>query len=590
MSLIKRARDAASHVLPSRDVSRRDPSEEFVRLGLFDLDFYCAQLPPLERPASLEEARLHYVEVGRRSGLSIHPFIDPEWWDDDANTDRDDPLGRERWLAQGGQHDSTTSPLIADPGAPVGVTRDYLVGLLDGSRTARVAGGWTPAEAAKRLTVALEESIRNAPNDGEDSAVDWDAVERDAAKRVAGRVSVLVPTYQDWRMTVQAVRAALGGAGDIDGEVVIVDNGSRLAVLRHLLAIFLAEDRVRVVRCSENTNFAGGMNRAIAESTGEFVVLLNNDAILEPGWVAPLIEPLRTDDTIRGTQPLLMYPGSNRVQAAGTVFLGEGVLPWHFLAGHPREDVARMGDLSFRAVTAAVMALRAADIVDAHGFDEEFQNGYEDVDLCLRLRRDEADRFVLARDATAVHPEGSSPGRSLHDSVNRARFFSRWAGRMPASDSHHYAEIGLRLEGMRPLWFADDVPILVTDPHLVRPRRSRTREDGGTVPVLRWLLLTDGAEPEAVSAFRHALAGSGQEAVSVASGVHWSDGLADVVVAFDPAARDFPRAGAFNVLIGSSDAAAPAGVTGSPGSEADLPALIRAHGNWRDSVYLDPQA
>lgn len=593
MSLIKRAREAAirrgrvaaAHVLPGFQATRRDPSEEFVRFGLFDLAYYRAQLTPAKRPASLEEARRHYVDEGRRAGLAMHPFIEPEWWDENVNTDRDDPLGRERWLIEGGQLHSSTAPLVADPDGPIGVTRDYLLGVLDGTRSVALPDGRTPAQVAAELTAAVEESIRTAPNVGKASGVDWSAVAESVSVRVRDRISILVPTYQDWRMTVQAVRAALNGAPDHDLEVVVVDNGSRLAVLRHLLALFMAEPRVRIIRCSENTNFAGGMNRAIAESTGEFILLLNNDAVLDPGWAAPLVAPLRADQTVRGTQPLLMYPGSNRVQAAGTVFLGEGVLPWHFLAGHPREDAVKMRDVSFAAVTAAVMALRAADVVAARGFDEEFENGYEDVDLCLRLRRDDTDRYLVVTEAVAVHPEGSSPGRSTHDSMNRVRFFARWAGRMPASDAHHYAEIGMRLDGMRPLWFSEDVPILVVDPHVVRPARRVRRPDGHEIPCLRWLLLTDSAPPAALDAAAAALAQLGQETVRVASGVHWSDALADVVVGFSAQAATFPRAGAFNVLVGPAGSDAPVGVTLTGGSAAEFEALTADYLVWREELF-----
>ncbi len=565
--------------IPALSAEQRDPFNDFVRAGMFDLDYYRAQLPPAWRPVDLAAARRHYVDTGRAAGLALHPFIEPEWWDPNADTEDEDHLGRERWLIFGGQRDSSTSVLIADPLGEIGVTRDYIREIVAGAPRARIPGGISAEEAAQKLTAAVDDLVTNPPNDGRSSGVDWDAVRSDAPDRVPGRVSVLVPTYQDWRMTVESVRCALDGAPGADLEVVVVDNGSRLAVARNLLAVFLTEDRVRIIRCDENTNFAGGMNRALAASTGEFVVLLNNDAVLAPGWLEPLIAPLASD-SVRGTQPLLLYPGTNRIQAAGTMFLGEGVLPWHFLAGHPRADADRMNNISFHAVTAAVMALRASDLIAANGFDEEFENGYEDVDLCLRLLRGGDDRFELVRESIAHHPEGSTIGRSLRDSANRARFFARWAGRMPAPEAHRYADVGFELETMRPLWYSPEVPILITDPQLTRP----PRRTGVGEPSLRWLLLTSGSHDAVLDAVRTSLAQLNQELVEVSGGVHWSDALADIVVAFDRDAPTFPRAGSFNVLV-TDHPVADGGDGVTVATAHDLEPLIGAALAWRAERY-----
>lgn len=569
--------------IPALSAERRDPAGDFVRAGLFDLEYYRAQLPESERPTSLDEARRHYVAVGRDAGLSMHPLIEPEWWDPLADTDEEDATGRERWLIHGGLRGSSTSPLIADAVTPIGVTRDYVKDLLAGTARARIPGGLTAAEAAQRLTQIVERGLRAAPNVGTASGVDWHAVRARLGDRIPGRTSVLVPTFQDWRMTVEAVRAALSGAEGSDLEIVVVDNGSRPAVFRSLAAVFLAETRVRVIRCSVNTNFAGGMNRAIAESTGEHILLLNNDALLAPGWHDPLIAALR-DDTVRGAQPLLLYPGTNRVQSAGTMFFGEGVLPWHFLAGHPREDADRMTRLSFKAVTAAVMALRAVDLVSVDGFEEEFENGYEDVDLCLRMLRNEGDRFLLVRESIAIHPEGSSPGRSARDSENRVRFLRRWAGRLPPAEPERYHDVGLRMTGLRPLWFSPEVPILITDPQLVRPRSMVGAGPAVGQVALRWLLLTEDASPSMVESTRRALDELGQESVTVGGGVHWSDGLADVVVAFAPTTPTFPRAGSFNVLAAPTASPGPSHEA-TDGTVADLIRLIGEAEKWSETLF-----
>jgi hypothetical protein len=292
------------------------------------------------------------------------------------------------------------------------------------------------------------------------------------------------------------------------------------------------------------------MNRGIADSTGEYIVLLNNDAIVSEGWLPPLVQVLDEEPDVRGVQPVLLYPHIRRIQAAGTMFLGEGVIPWHFLAGHPVEDLHRVADLRFNAVTAAIMALRARDLIAVEGFDEGYANGYEDIDLCLRMLQDPAHHFRVAPESEAVHPEGSSEGRSLRDTANRRRFFDLWRGRMPAPEAWRYEEIGLRLAALRPHAFVDEVPVMLSDPQLVRPERRVESGPAAGRPCLRWVLaLTSPVDPQRVDALTSALERLGQEVVTIGGGVRFVDGLDDVLVAFAPTAPLTPRSATFNVLV-----------------------------------------
>jgi GT2 family glycosyltransferase len=455
----------------------------------------------------------------------------------------------ERALGGHTLHDGSPSPLLADVDGAIGEMTAFLIDVLEGRRIPRFPGGMTAEQARAMMIDAVGDGYRRPPNVGASSGVDWDVVRSAMNERVPARVSIIVPTFQDWSMTIDAVRAALAGAADADLEVLVIENGSRPAVFRMLVAVFLGEPRVRVIRADTNTNFSGGMNIGIAASSGEFILLLNNDAMLDAGWLPPLLRPLESPDVL-GVQPLLMYPGIGRVQAAGTMFLGEGVIPWHFLAGHPIEDALRPQERRFHAITAAVMMLRATDLVAAEGFDEGYRNGYEDIDLCLRMIKTLDHHFTVAVDALAYHPEGSSEGRSAHDSANRVRFLDKWRGKMPAAEYARYTTLGLTLASLRPHWFSQDVPVMLSDPHLVRPPRRVLEGEAAGVASLRWTLcLTLGADAGLVSALREDLAHLGQEVVSFSGGVRFSDGLDDVLVAFDPEAPLTPRSATFNVLV-----------------------------------------
>lgn len=313
--------------------------------------------------------------------------------------------------------------------------------------------------------------------------VDWAAVAAALPDRVPGRVSVLIPTFQDWRMTADAVASVLAAA-DADGddvEVVVADNGSRRAVSAILATRFAASPEVRVVRAVRNLNFALGSNLAFAHSTGAAVVFLNNDTVVRPGWLRPLVGVL-DDGAVAGAQPLLVYPDGT-IQSAGTVFAGGDSFPHAFLAQHPAEDAQALGTMTgFTAVTAAALAMRAADVVALRGFDPMFINGCEDIDLCLRAVAGLGGRFAVVTESVVEHHESRTPGRLAFGAANRHEFLARWAGRLPASELGRYEDAGFAVAHVQP-GAVDPAGLRTALPLLVRPAPVTVAE---RPPALRW--------------------------------------------------------------------------------------------------------
>ena len=100
----------------------------------------------------------------------------------------------------------------------------------------------------------------------------------------------------------------------------------------------------------------------------------------------------------------------------------------------------------FDAVTAAALALRAEDVVALRGFDTAYRNGFEDVDLCLRLLELRPGGFRVAPTALVTHLESRTPGRYAHVDDNRRLFSERWRGRLPAPDPDVYRRLGFELD------------------------------------------------------------------------------------------------------------------------------------------------
>lgn len=461
---------------------------------MFDRAYY--ELQTGREFADDRSAARHYFQHGERAGRAPNRLFEPAWYRRSAKVAES---ALNHFLGVGGMTGSvgpqfdtaayaTAAPeSVTHPGRALG---HYLEHAVDDSAT-YPRDGVAPTTWGRLRTALDERAAEFAAQRAAAAAaqalvpeIDWSAA---AGKpRVAERTSILIPTFRDWRMTERAVADVLANS-DGDIEVVVVDNGSPRSITSILTARFLADDRVRTIRLPINTNFAGGSNLALIESTGGTVVFLNNDTQVREGWLPPLLTALAEPDVI-AAQPLLVYPDET-IQSAGTVFSGEGSIPVHFLAGHPVEDAAGVDDITFDAITAAAMAIRADVAIAAHGFDPEYINGMEDVDLCLRLREYPGGHFVVRSESVVVHHESKTPGRMDRIEPNRLRFLDRWEGRLPGPQVEPWLGAGFEVQR-----FDEGKPLPVSGRHTMRtPVLARHPQlvdsgAGAGLPRLRWAL------------------------------------------------------------------------------------------------------
>ena len=122
-------------------------------------------------------------------------------------------------------------------------------------------------------------------------------------------VGVVVLDYDGGDLTLRCVESALGTDWPADAlRIVVVDNGSR-----HPAAERLRPDleRVTVLEAGTNRGFAGGCNLGIrALGPVDHVALLNNDATVDPGWLAPLVGALEADPSVGAACPKILFEGS----------------------------------------------------------------------------------------------------------------------------------------------------------------------------------------------------------------------------------------------------------------------------------------
>jgi N-acetylglucosaminyl-diphospho-decaprenol L-rhamnosyltransferase len=180
-----------------------------------------------------------------------------------------------------------------------------------------------------------------------------------------------------------------------DDELIVVDSGSRDGLAELMDGV---DPRARLVTLSENVGFAAAANRGVAEARRELVVLLNPDAVVQPGWASAI--RAQSGGPWAAWMGLGMLERGARINTSGGVlhFTGFG---WAGQIGQPLSAAPRVpSEVGF--VSGACLALPRAAWLDSGGFPEHFFMYCEDVDLSLRLRL-AGGRLAVIPDARFIH-------------------------------------------------------------------------------------------------------------------------------------------------------------------------------------------
>jgi GT2 family glycosyltransferase/glycosyltransferase involved in cell wall biosynthesis len=255
-----------------------------------------------------------------------------------------------------------------------------------------------------------------------------------------GRVGVVVLDRGRPDATAAAARSALDR--DVSPRVLVVENGPGPKST--------PPAGVSVLRLDSNRGFGGGMNAGIAELRRlgcDRLLLLNNDATLEPGALRRLAEALE-DPGLGAVGPVILREADGRVESQGGRF--DPRWGWHRLAGYGARPSAREGRLGVETLSGAVLMLSAAALERVGNLDEDYFFGFEDTEWCVRARRAGLGLAVVlgarARHAGSSTLGPASPERLYYAARNHLRAADRLVPRRaPARWLREWLIVGLNL-------------------------------------------------------------------------------------------------------------------------------------------------
>ncbi len=264
-------------------------------------------------------------------------------------------------------------------------------------------------------------------------------------------VSVIIPNKDHTQDLDRTIRSVLACTSYTNLEWIIVENNSTEAETFAYYETLQKEfANVRVVTWEREFNYAAINNFGATFARGEYLWLLNNDLeMITDDCVEGLLNPcMRPEIGIVGAR---LYYGDNTVQHAG-VIVGLGGVAGHAFVGQPRYDCGYMAKdwctQRLSAVTAACLMIRRSVFEQVGGFSEDLAVAFNDVDLCLKVRRA---GFEILYNAQVESYHYESKTRGLEDTPEKVarfngemdRFKEKWEQELRAGDPYYNVNLTL---------------------------------------------------------------------------------------------------------------------------------------------------
>ncbi len=228
-------------------------------------------------------------------------------------------------------------------------------------------------------------------------------------------IAVIILNWNGERLLKEYLPSVVEYSDNKISDIIVVDNGSTDGSIAMLEKNF---PTVGVMRFDRNYGFAAGYNKALAEVDNKYVVLLNSDVAVTPGWDVELLAYMEQHPQTAACQPkILSYNRPEYFEYAGACggFLDKNGYPYcrGRIFGTCEEDSGQYDvsvDLAW--ASGAALMVRREVYLSCGGLDPDFFAHMEEIDLCWRMRLEGYSVSVVPSSAVYHLGGGSLPAEN----------------------------------------------------------------------------------------------------------------------------------------------------------------------------------
>jgi len=240
--------------------------------------------------------------------------------------------------------------------------------------------------------------------------------------------SIIIPVFNKVDFTFQCLRSLFKEIDLSTTEIIVVNNASTDETSQ-MLAHFA--ELIRVIDNRENQGFVDACNQGAAIASGTYLLFLNNDTIVQAGWLTTLLDTVEKDSSVGAVGSMFLYP-DGRIQEAGGIVWKSGEAAhygWGESPGDRKYNFTREVDYC----SGASLLVRKGLFEKLSGFDRRYAPAYyEDVDLCFGIRL-LGHKVIFQPLSKVIHYEGVTAGRDpaagtkIYQITNRQKFEEKWS-------------------------------------------------------------------------------------------------------------------------------------------------------------------
>jgi len=210
------------------------------------------------------------------------------------------------------------------------------------------------------------------------------------------KISIIIPTRNSIELVERCVTNLKKSIGDIDFQLVVVtpqwkkEETEKYKPYYDSLEERFGEDKTLIIITQEPLPFAQSNNLAIKKCDGEYILMLNDDTVPQPNFLEEMFNCMERHSDAKIIGSKMYFLDSTKVQHIGCMLRPDG-LPTHLHYNKDITDATVVSSLERErrcvAVTAACLLIKKEDFIVVGGFDTQYVNGFEDTDLCFKIKQ-----------------------------------------------------------------------------------------------------------------------------------------------------------------------------------------------------------
>ncbi len=253
--------------------------------------------------------------------------------------------------------------------------------------------------------------------------------------------SIVIPVYNQVELTRKCLCSIFACRTRAPFEVLIADDCSK----ENLASLKRDFPSIRIIRNKKNQGFLRTANHAAGEARGEYLLFLNNDTEVLPGWLDELAVALYNHPEAGMIGSQLIHLRTGKLQESGNLICGNGeIMPIGRGEDPLHPEFTYFREVDFCSAASIIVSMKHFRF--AGGFDEIYAPAYfEDPDLALKFKRNGWKNYVMPL-SKVLHHEMASYGNRLDSGCekNRRIFLDRWTSFLQKTALYHSRDEKIR--------------------------------------------------------------------------------------------------------------------------------------------------